>query len=172
MERGIYTAEQWDRDEALAAFPGQEIDAEIYESLLDVVPPLSLPWVAMNIGQDVYNICAQWGFLMGEAASTTEAGPVYRAFGRRSTDGEKHYYYLGLFPAERDLNGMFYYFGPGKGMYNSILLPESALQDRKTAIRAAEESGAILYFYELTRGRYVDSKKLYAPKRQREGARK
>lgn len=163
QNKEIYTAEQWERDNALKAVPGQQIEAVIYNDNFDIVPPLALPRAAADIAMSVYKIPVHAGFMMGEAADTTEAGPVYRAFGMNEYRGEKRYYYLGLFPQAKKLDGIYYYIEPAGGLPNDGLLPESYFANDQEAIRAAANLEAVLYRYTYIHGRQVGSVTLYDP---------
>lgn len=37
---GVYTKEQWHKDGSFNAFPGQEVSREVYDEMLDVLPPV------------------------------------------------------------------------------------------------------------------------------------
>lgn len=88
----MYTVRQWELDDDFSAIPGQEIAPEIYEDLLNVVPPLSLPRDAAQRALKDYGLPVDAGFLMGEPAASDQGGLLYKAFGRCGDDC----YYLGL----------------------------------------------------------------------------
>lgn len=78
----VYTREQWAADRTFKAQAGQEITEEIYEEMLNVMPPLRL--------KNSEGCTA--GFRMSEPYTHRNGQPLYMAFGKR---GGK-YYYLGL----------------------------------------------------------------------------
>lgn len=78
----VYTRENWAADRSFNAAPGQEIEAEIYEEMFNVMPPMRLI--------DAQGCAA--GFRVGEPYTHRDGKPLYMAFGKR---GGK-YYYLGL----------------------------------------------------------------------------
>lgn len=84
-----YTNDDWSRDVSFAAVPGQEVTEQIYEYMLNVMPPIRLPRCERTEGFTA-------GFMMGEAASTDlETGKtLYSAFGKR--DG--CFFFIGLLP--------------------------------------------------------------------------
>ena len=84
-----YTREDWERDHDFNAVPGQEIDAEIYEEMFEVLPPIRLPRNERTEGFTC-------GFMVSEpvTADPTADRMLYRAYGKR---GGK-YYYIGLLP--------------------------------------------------------------------------
>lgn len=87
----VYNGYMWHLDGRFAARPGQEVTPEIYQSMLDVVPPIRLPRTPETAGYEA-------GYLMGEAhdADPETGKPRYLAFAR---SGESCYY-LGLLPAK------------------------------------------------------------------------
>lgn len=87
----LYTMEQWEADRTFSASPGQEVTEEIYNEMMNCIPPLRIPRsYALDRGFFA-------GFLMGEPHESGKDGKaLYLAFGNR---GNK-YYYLGLAPAE------------------------------------------------------------------------
>lgn len=91
----IYTREQWAADRNFNAATGQEIEAEIYEEMFNVMPPLRLV--------DAQGCTA--GFRVSEPYTHRGGKPLYRAFGKR--DGK--YYYLGL---QQGLQGISALFAP------------------------------------------------------------
>lgn len=88
----IYTHEQWCKDSAFKALPGQEIEASIYDEMLDVLPPKPLPRKAAEQSSKDYGISISAGFLMGEPHGFVGEGLTYLAFGMSG----KRCYYLGL----------------------------------------------------------------------------
>lgn len=43
MNKRIYTNEQWESDNSFKVVPGQEITEQIYDDMLNCLPPKSLP---------------------------------------------------------------------------------------------------------------------------------
>ena len=101
MNKGIYTNEQWESDNSFKAVPGQEITEQIYDDMLNCVPPKSLPRSTAAKVMQEHEIYINAGFLMGEPHSTGKEGLLYLAFGMNGHGNEKHFYYLGLSPAMR-----------------------------------------------------------------------
>lgn len=85
----IYTRFDWRNDRTFKAAPGQEIEEEIYEQMLNCMPPHRLP--RNEITADYIG-----GFLVGEPYDfDPETGHTrYAAFGRR--DGK--FYFIGYMP--------------------------------------------------------------------------
>ena len=54
-----YTRQDWQRDKTFAALPGQEIEPEIYDHMLNALPPLRLPRCPQTDGFIA-------GFMLGE----------------------------------------------------------------------------------------------------------
>ena len=88
----LYTMEQWKADRTFKAEPGQEITEDIYEEMLNCMPPRTLPREKARQALQDYKIPVNAGFLMGEPHSSDQRGQYYLAFGNNG----KHYYYLGL----------------------------------------------------------------------------
>lgn len=84
---GTYTSADWMNDRSFNAKPGQAITEDIYNEMLNALPPLPLPHDLKRAGFK--------GFCMGEPHSHTAAGPQYMAFVRRGL----RYYYYGLVTA-------------------------------------------------------------------------
>ena len=84
-----YTGEDWARDESFAAAPGQEVTEEIYNQMLDCMPPIRLPRCKRTQGYTA-------GFLMGEPTSSdlTTGKSLFSAFGKCGG----RYYFIGLLP--------------------------------------------------------------------------
>ena len=78
----VYTMQDWSKDGTFKAAAGQEIEAEIYEQMFDVMPIQRL--------KDAQGCTA--GFRTTEPYTHINGKAVYMAFGKR--DGK--YYYLGL----------------------------------------------------------------------------
>lgn len=94
----MYTMENWNADRYFKADPGQEITQEIYDAMLNGVPPKTLPPEMVVKSLEEYNVTVHAGFLMGEPDSDDSEGrALYLAFGMNG----KHYFYLGLSPAIR-----------------------------------------------------------------------
>lgn len=81
MANNLYTMEQWKKDKSFNATAGQEITPEVYNEMLNTVPPKSLP-----------HYITDTGFLMGEPHDSKNGKLRYKAFVKRGT----RYYYLGL----------------------------------------------------------------------------
>ena len=89
----IYTKEQWRTDGTFSAQPGQEITADVYDSMLNCVPPRSLPKETARRASQDHSVSIHAGFLMGEPhCSDKEGRQLYLAFGMSGN----RYYYLGL----------------------------------------------------------------------------
>lgn len=93
----IYTMNQWKHDGTFSADPGQEIETEIYFSMLNALPPRRAGKWAMNEGGNVCGIRPAEGFLMGEPITCNNAGNLFRLF---LADHKGRTYYAGLFPEE------------------------------------------------------------------------
>lgn len=76
----IYTYKQWAQDGDFKAQPGQEIEPEVYEEMLNVVPPKSIPRKEADRIAQRHNIPVNAGFLMGEPHSSDAGGTLYHAF--------------------------------------------------------------------------------------------
>ena len=106
----IYTMETWRQDQTFNADPGQEITAEVYNQMLNALPPESLPAEKAQEVLAAYGLPIHEGFLMGEPHSSDSKGNLlYLAFGRNDYGKGQHYYYLGLSKAETPLDGTYYY---------------------------------------------------------------
>lgn len=81
----VYTRKDWQRDRVFSARPGQLITEEIYDDMLNCMPPYHLPEETRGM--------VSAGFLMGEPAASDQRGALYHAFGSKSG---KHIY-LGLY---------------------------------------------------------------------------
>lgn len=79
---GMYTHEDWERDGTFKAYPGQPITADLYNDMMNCMPPYKLPRGMRHDGHK--------GFLMGEPTSSDAQGLLYMAFVR---EGLRHYYY-------------------------------------------------------------------------------
>lgn len=78
-----YTRADWERSGTFNARPGQSITADVYDEMLNCMPPYSLPRYLRRDGHTK-------GFLMGEPTSSDAQGLLYMAFVRH---GLRHYYY-------------------------------------------------------------------------------
>ena len=85
-----YTREDWHRDQQFSAAPGQKVTEEIYDDMLNVLPPYSLPRCKRT-----ENLCA--GFMVSEAVSSDPrtGKQLYSAFGRNRRG---FHYFIGLLP--------------------------------------------------------------------------
>ena len=115
MSKTIYTMKDWEAAGSFDAEPGQEIEAEVYEQMLNCIPPKSIPSETAHKALEVYRIPVHAGFLMGEPHSTGKDGlTLYLAFGMNDygsgTRKDPHYYYLGLSPAIQPIADGYYYF--------------------------------------------------------------
>lgn len=77
-----YTRADWERDGTFKAHQGQAITADIYNDMMNCMPPYKLPQALRRDGHK--------GFLMGEPTSSDAQGLLYMAFVRH---GLRHYYY-------------------------------------------------------------------------------
>ena len=86
----VYTRADWEKNREFNAAPGQEIAEEIYDEMLDVLPPYSLPRCKRTDGFTA-------GFMVSEPVSTDPVtGKLnYSAFGKRNGK----YYFIGLLPS-------------------------------------------------------------------------
>lgn len=145
MERPIYTMAQWAQDRTFKAEPGQEISAEVYEEMLNCMPPETLPRDKARQALQDFSIPVHAGFLMGEPHSASKNGPLYLAFGMNDYGKGKHYYYLGLSVKAPTLCGDYYYFdcmsSPPGGRYYEA----AAFAGDQDAINTAANYEATLY---------------------------
>lgn len=89
----IYDMAQWGVDGIFSARPGQQITQEIYEHMLNCMPPLYLP-------DNESGITVSAGFMMGEPYDHKNGQNIFLAFGKN----QQGYYYLG----HMDMNGKLY----------------------------------------------------------------
>lgn len=87
----IYDKEKWGSDSTFSATPGQEITEDVYNEMLNCMPPKYLSAEAQEKAHDK-GLCIFAGFMMGEPHSCDKQGTLYLAFGMSSGK----YYYLGL----------------------------------------------------------------------------
>ena len=87
----VYNGYMWHLDGSFAARPGQEVTPEIYNHMLDCLPPISLPRTPETAGYSA-------GFLVGEAYdSDPKTGKArYAAFARSCG----RCFFLGYLPAK------------------------------------------------------------------------
>ena len=159
-----YTMEQWRADGTFQAEPGQEITQEIYEEMLNCMPPGSLPRETTRQAMDKYSIPVNAGFLMGEPyTSDSKGNNLFYAFGMARREKTEHYYYLGLSKAARALHGVYYYMdcmnAITKGLY-----PAADFHDDAEAIQKAADYEATLYRYEYRNGEQISRATLYEPR--------
>lgn len=159
----IYTMEQWQRDRLFNAEPGQEIEAAIYEEMLNVMPPLTLPQGKARQALQDYKIPVHAGFLMGEPHSCDKDGQLYLAFGSNNYGKGSKYYYLGLAHAAPILNGKYYYMECMNAFVNGGLFKEKEFKNDQEAINTAADYEATLYKYEYRHGERISSSVLYDP---------
>ena len=95
-EPGIYGIKEWTDDGEFSAAPGQQVTEEVYDAMLNGVPPKIFSEEAMEKASEL-GLCIFAGFLMGEPDSGDEHGSKYLAFGM-SND---RYYYVGKVHANR-----------------------------------------------------------------------
>lgn len=168
MKENIYTAEQWAKDRTFKADAGQQIEASIYEEMLNCMPPKSLPRETAQKALREYNVPVHAGFLMGEPNSTNEAGQqLYLAFGMNDygsgTKKEPKYFYLGLSVQEETLNGNYYYFDCMNAFLTERYFKETAFKGDSEAIETAANYEATLYKYTFKDGEPVETITLYDP---------
>lgn len=168
MSKTIYTMKDWKAAGSFNAEPGQEIEADVYNEMLNCMPPKTIPSKTARIALEVYKIPVHAGFLMGEPHSTDKDGlELYLAFGMNDfgsgTRREPHYYYLGLTPAVQPIADGYYYFFDCMNAFLNKLFTESAFEGDKDAIHTAADYEAILYKYKYENGERTESKTLYDP---------
>lgn len=159
----IYTKADWEKDRTFNAEAGQEISEEIYNDMLNCMPPENLPRSKAEQALQDYSIPVHAGFLMGEPHSCNKDGDqLYLAFGMNDYGKGKHYYYLGLSIKAPELHGKYYYFDCLNAVVNKYFLV-SAFKDDNDAIKTAADYEATLYKYEFRHGERVSSAVLYDP---------
>ena len=160
----LYTMERWKEDRTFKADPGQQITEEVYDEMLNVMPPLTLPTETARQAHRNYNIPVHAGFLMGEPSGSDRDGLLYLAFGSNNYGKENKFYYLGLSHEEKKIEDGFYYFMDCMNAFvNDGLFPAADFKDDAEAIRTAANYEATLYKYEYRNGEQVSSKILYDP---------
>ena len=80
MTEQAYTMDHWRADRDFKARPGQEVSPDVYEEMLNVMPPIRLSEEAAAIARDRFGILRSAGFLMGEPHASDQDGPLYLAF--------------------------------------------------------------------------------------------
>ena len=159
----IYTKESWELDGSFSADVGQEISEEIYNDMLNCMPPYSLPRAKAEYALSTLKIPVHAGFLMGEPHSCDKGGQLYLAFGMNDYGKGKHYYYLGLAHKQPELNGVLYYFDclstPPGGKFYAL----QAFDGDQDAINTAANYEAVLYKNEYRNGERISSVVLYDP---------
>lgn len=160
----VYTKEQWDKDNDFLAEPGQEIEKAIYDSMLDVLPPKTLPNAKAEQALQDFGIPVHKGFLMGEPVKNSPDGQLYRAFGMNDFGKGKHCYYLGLSLSAKLLNGSFYFFDCLTAFPGGNLFHKEDFEDVSEAIQLAADCEATLLRYEYRNGMRTESKTLYEPR--------
>lgn len=160
----VYTMEQWRADGSFSAEPGQEIAADVYEEMLNCMPPGTLPRETARKALREYKIPVHAGFLMGEPHSSDKHGQYYLAFGMSDYGRDKHYYYLGQsLPVRKTPDGFYYYMDCMSADVNDRLHPAAEFDGDADAIQAAANYEATLYKYEYRNGERISSRILYEP---------
>lgn len=159
----IYNKTQWAADKSFNAFPGQEITEEIYNEMLNCMPPLTLPTEKAQQALQIYKIPIHAGFLMGEPFSNDQEGLTYLSFGMSDYGKGKHYYYLGLCHETEHFNGTYYYMDCLNAFINTILFKASEFENEQEAIRIAANYEATLYKFEYVNGKQISNTILYDP---------
>lgn len=159
----IYTSEMWNKAGAFNATPYQEITAEVYETMYNIVPPLSLPRNKAVYALQTHNIPVHSGFLMGEPNSSDENGLLYHAFGSNNYGKGSKYYYLGLSHIQPVIaNGTYYYFDC-MNADTSGLYPKKDFKDDAEAIKIGANYEATIMKYKYFNGERISSKTIYDP---------
>lgn len=164
MQR-VYSMQDWKTDRDFKAEPGQEITEDVYNEMLNCMPPQAIPQGKARQALREYNVPVHAGFLMGEPHSTdTDGTPLYRAFGMNDYGKGKHYYYLGLSKEARRLDGTYYYMDCMNAFVNDGLFPVSEFESDAEAIQKAADYEATLYRDEYRDGVRISSTILYQPR--------
>lgn len=161
----IYTMDTWKHDRDFNADPGQEITEEVYNEMLNTMPPGTLPQEKARQALEDYKIPVHAGFLMGEPHTTGDNGQfLYHAFGMNDYGKGGHYYYLGLSEAVKGIpDGEYYFMDCMNAFVNNGLFPAAEFKDDADAIQTAADYEATLYKYEYRNGERISSKTLYEP---------
>lgn len=160
----IYTMQQWYTDRDFKAEPGQEITEDVYNEMLNVMPPKTIPAEKARQALQDFNIPVHAGFLMGEPTDSSPNGLLYRAFGMNDYGKGKHYYYLGLSLPARKLNGTYYHFDCMNAFVNDGMFNAAEFKNDAEAIQYAADYEATLYKYEYKDGDRISSAVLYEPR--------
>lgn len=163
MEK-IYTLQNWEHDRDFRAEAGQEITEEVYNRMLECMPPLSLPREKAEQALHDYSIPVHGGFLMGEPHSTSPKSgkPLYLAFGMHDYGKGKHFFYLGLSVREKELDGTFYYFDCMNADVNRFFKASDFVNDDE-AITFGANYEATVYKCTMQHGALVKREMLYDP---------
>ena len=159
----IYTMEQWTKDRSFSAEPGQEVSEDVYNEMLNCMPPKTLPRNKARQALQDYKIPVHAGFLMGEPHSSNKDGLLYLAFGMNDYGKGKHYFYLGLSLARKELNGVYYFFDCMNACVTDRYFEASAFKDEKEAINMAANYEATLYKYVYQNDERVSTDVIYNP---------
>ena len=89
----IYTQKRWTKDGEFKAFPGQEVDARIYNAMQRCIEPKQLPEDLIKSVRARYGLRIEDGFVMGQPLKDV---PAFYAFGKSNQMGETRFYYLGV----------------------------------------------------------------------------
>lgn len=161
----MYTAHQWESDGEMQAAPGQQVDEQIYNDMLQVLPPLELPRAATREAWKRYKIPVHGGFLMGDpiTADREKGTLLYMAFACNGFGHGERYYYLGLYAAEPEKNGTYYYFDELDFMEGDGLRPAADFADDAAAIRYAKDHETSLKRMTFEGGELAEQVALYEP---------
>lgn len=165
----VYTMKQWTKDGTFHAEPGQEISEEIYNTMMNCLPPKTLPSTKAAQALDDYNIPVHAGFLMGEPDSSDKNGnQLYLAFGMNDfgsgTRREPHYYYLGLSRPQKPIaDGLYYYFDCMSALPNNNLFKASEFENDAEAIHWGANYEATILKMEFKNGERISCKTIYEP---------
>ena len=160
----LYTIEQWQQDGSFKAEAGQEISEDVYNEMLNVMPPASLPRGKAEQALQDYDIPVHAGFLMGEPHSSNKNGDLlYLAFGMNNFGKGKRFYYLVLSIKEPELNGDYYFFDCMNAFVTDRYFKVSAFKSDADAISTAANYEATLYRYTFKDGERVNRTVLYDP---------
>lgn len=161
----VYSMEQWAAERTFNAEPGQQISEEVYNEMLNNLPPLPLPQSKAEQSLQDYKIPVHAGFLMGEPHSSDNNGLLYLAFGMNDYGSGKRYYYLGLsHEAKKTPAGIYYYFDCMNAILTGRLWAASAFKDESEAISTAANYEADLIEITIgSNGEETARKTLYSP---------
>lgn len=160
----IYTVEDWRRDGAFNAQPGQEISSEIYDEMYNVMPPLRLPREKAVEALESLHVPVHAGFMMGEPHSSDKAGELYLAFGKNNYGKGDRFFYLGLSHKEKPIkNGTYFYFDTIELLPNDGLMKATDYTTEKKAMRFAKDHEATLYRVVYRDNAVIAKDLLYVP---------